>query len=157
MRDGSEDAKGCEKMAETVFSWTKKNFKDTNIVVCGYSIGTGPAAYVANLHQDEIYGLVLVNPFKSIWHLAYDFTGLLAGLVRQRFPTHRRLMTYKNRLIIICGKNDEIIPFTHSLSLHALCKSSSKKIIVYQDMGHQVDDWSERVIKPVCKAWFSPK
>ena len=65
--------------AETVYRFvkTKLNWREEDIVVCGRSIGSGPACYIASNHSPG--GLVLVSPHTSIRGVVKDqFFGSIA-------------------------------------------------------------------------------
>ena len=153
IRDGKETEKGSKQMAEKVFKWCYITLRKP-VIVIGYSIGTGPATYIAKEYQKQTYGLVLVNPFKSIRDLAVEYTGFVGNFAKQRFANQEELKWFHGRLIIIAGEGDELIPFTHSISLHASAVSKNKKIIIYPNMKHGVDNWLRRVVNPVLEAWF---
>ena len=153
VRDGQETERGCLEMAESAFRYSLT--LGTGIIVIGYSIGSGPATHLCRYYPQDIFGLVLINPFLSIKKLAFERVGIASILVKQRFNNVKNIKEWNGNLITICGKNDNQIEFTHGVMLHAKCPSKYKKIIIHEEEGHELSDWRELIFDPIFDVWFS--
>ena len=72
--------------SEDLYQFMIKNLRinANRIIVMGWSLGTGPATYLASKYQ--IAGLILMSPFSSLKDLAKDIVGrLLSVLVRDKY------------------------------------------------------------------------
>jgi pimeloyl-ACP methyl ester carboxylesterase len=150
-RGGVETDRGCETMSEAIFMYCKL-FK-LPIIVIGFSIGSGPACHLAKEHSPD--GIVLINPFFSIKHLALDIFGVFGALIKNRFPNHKRLQKYNGKLLVISGEKDDLIPMTHSIRLHQYCQSNDKRILINPEMGHGPTDWRQQVYEPLKSCFIS--
>src|SRR5262245_1584481 len=70
--EARETQKGCLDMADAAYEFCKSIGKA--VIVAGFSVGSGPACYLAQRYGSEgrLYGLVLINPFVSIKRLCQD-------------------------------------------------------------------------------------
>lgn len=146
IRDGQEEEQSCHKMARAVLEYAKK--LGPGVVVVGYSIGTGVACRLSAQNPKDVYGLILINPFLSIRTLVSEKTRLASLVIKQQFNNAFHIKKWNGRLLIICGKKDSIIPFTHGVMLYNKCKSSDKHIIIHDKAGHTFKDWKNSVIIP---------
>ena len=111
---------------------------DTNrIIIGGFSIGTGPAAYLAA--NRDVAGLFLLAPFAN----AYDvfnkvlpiFHGPLRLLVKHKFPSDQYAASITAPVLIVASENDEIVPFASSEKLKA-CFSTEPVFIALTGVMH---------------------
>lgn len=108
------------KDAEAVYDYltNKLSIEHKNILVCGRSIGSGPATYLCS--QREVGALILVSGFTSIRAVVKDFAGSWAQyLIKQRFNNVEAIKKVKSPTFIVHGQRDRLIPFTHSEELHS--------------------------------------
>lgn len=99
---------------------TKMNEVDKdNIVIMGYSIGTGVASYCAS--TNEASGLILVAPYDkalSLYNDAIDsFHGSIQSLAKYSFDSATYVESVKEPTLIFTSKADEVINYKHSLDL----------------------------------------
>lgn len=99
---------------------TKMNEVDKdNIVIMGYSIGTGVASYCAS--TNEASGLILVAPYDkalSLYNDAIDsFHGSIQSLAKYSFDSATYAERVKEPTLIFTSKADEVINYRHSLDL----------------------------------------
>lgn len=99
---------------------TKMNEVDKdNIVIMGYSIGTGVASYCAS--TNEASGLILVAPYDkalSLYNDAIDsFHGSIQSLAKYSFDSATYAESIKEPTLIFTSKADEVINYKHSLDL----------------------------------------
>jgi len=99
---------------QTIYAFLKTKY--SNIVVIGYSLGSGMAAYVAA--QNEVAGLILVAPFKSLVDMKKRYIPYVPNfLLKYPFRTDQLLAKTQAPIAIIHGKADELIPYESSLEL----------------------------------------
>jgi len=99
--------------AEAVFDYltTKRSIAPERIIVWGRSIGSGPSSYLAAKHK--VGGLVIESGFTS----AFRVMTRIRLLPFDRFDNLQNLRHIKCPVLVIHGKQDEIIPFRHGLQL----------------------------------------
>ena len=92
------------------------------IVVMGYSLGTGSAIYLAA--NRSVAGLILLTPYANGYDLYNNvlpiFHGPLRWLVRQKLPSDQYAPMISAPVLIIASRDDEIIPFASAKELAAL-------------------------------------
>jgi len=110
------------------------NYQDRPKAVVGYSLGTGPAAYLAQKYQPEL--LVLMAPYYNLPDLASElYPYLPESLSKYEFATNRYLPDYGSSLVIFHGDGDRLIGLESSrrLSRHF---TDDDTLIVLQNQGH---------------------
>lgn len=89
------------------------------VAVMGYSIGTGPATYLAS--QRPAAGLILVAPYyngERLYNGMMDiFHGPLTALIRYQFDTERYAPQVKCSPLIFTSKKDKMIDWRQSEAL----------------------------------------
>lgn len=121
------DTKLTEKMinddAERVFNFlvNKMNFRNEDIILFGRSMGSGPATYLASKVICKY--LLLFSPYTSIKEVSKDHVGVFSMFVKDRFKNVQLIEKNKNPLLVIHGKMDKIIPFSHSQRIYDKCNS----------------------------------
>ncbi len=100
--------------AEAVYDYltTKRGIAPERIIVWGRSIGSGPSTYLAAKHK--VGGLVIESGFTS----AFRVMTRIRLLPFDRFDNLQNLGHIKCPVLVIHGKQDEIIPFRHGLQLY---------------------------------------
>ena len=96
------------------------DFVDTdNIVAMGYSIGTGPATYLAS--QRDIKKLILLAPYDelaSLYNKKFNvFHGILKNLIRYKFTSYQYAEQISSPVLIITSHDDEVINYQYSKRL----------------------------------------
>ena len=117
---------------------TKMNEVDIdNIVIMGYSIGTGVASYCAS--ENDASGLILVAPYDkalSLYNDAIDsFHGSVASLAKYSFDSSTYAENVTEPTLIFTSKKDEVINYKHSLDL-AGHFSFLDDVIILDDVNH---------------------
>ena len=91
----------------------------TEIVVLGYSIGTGPSNYVAS--KREVSGLILMAPYADgpdLFNTVLNvFHGPLKLLVSYPMPSVAFARDVSVRPLIFATEQDELVPYASSLRL----------------------------------------
>ncbi len=109
------------KGIEYVYSMMANVYMERNIVVIGYSIGTGPAAYLASIHKPR--QLILQAPYYSLLDLSKQTYPFLPEFL-SKYPlrTNEFLKTVECPIAIFHGDADEIIPYESSVRLKEFFK-----------------------------------
>ena len=116
LSDGSPDEEGCYRNVHRLYDWliAERGFKPEDIIVVGFSIGTGPAVELAA--TKPVGGLVLQAPYLS----APRIVTKVRLLPIDPFPNLKRIGDIKCPLVVIHGTDDSIIPFAHGKELFDL-------------------------------------
>lgn len=114
---------------QNIYSKMCERYNEENIVVVGYSIGSGIAAHISA--KNEPARLILLSPYFNIETLAkkhYPF--FPSFLIRYKFPTNEKLPQINCPIILFHGKNDTLIPVGHLKKLKKHCKPKDELIIL---------------------------
>ena len=116
LSEGSPDEEGCYRVVHRLYDWLieTRGFKPEDIVVVGFSIGTGPATELAA--TKPVGGLVLQAPYLS----APRIVTKVRILPIDPFPNLKRIGKIKCPLTVIHGTDDSIIPFAQGKELFGL-------------------------------------
>ncbi|MGD9973667.1 MAG: alpha/beta hydrolase [Desulfatirhabdiaceae bacterium] len=110
----------------------------SRIILLGRSIGGGAVCRLARIRPSA--ALILMSTFTSIRSFAVRY-GLPPFLVRDPMDNLSLIQQYDHPVLILHGRQDEIIPFQHAQTLHSAARNS--RLIPY-DSGHNdcPPDWS---------------
>eukprot|EP00927_Polykrikos_kofoidii_P040594 TRINITY_DN34662_c0_g1_i1.p1 TRINITY_DN34662_c0_g1~~TRINITY_DN34662_c0_g1_i1.p1 ORF type:complete len:388 (-),score=53.64 TRINITY_DN34662_c0_g1_i1:142-1305(-) len=123
-------------VALTVFRYLvdEVHVRYSQIVLCGRSLGSGPAVHLAS--QYPVGGLILVSPFSSIKGAVRSIVGRFAAWsFGERFPNDRVIANVSCPTLFIHGEADELIPSEHSLKLFKRCRAR-KLLVTPHSMEH---------------------
>jgi len=118
---GRPSQKSIFTMARAAYDYaiSRADVDPARIIVEGYSLGTGPATYLAS--QRDVAGLVLIAPYDtglSLYNSQYNiFHGPMSLLVTQRFDSASYAEQVDVSPLIITSPSDEIIDHTLSEAL----------------------------------------
>ena len=101
-----------------------------SVVIVGRSVGSGPSTRLAADVQPA--GLVLISPFTSAFEVAFPVK-LFPG---DRFRNIDLVGGIANPLLIIHGRHDEVIPFSHGQKIFETSAAMHKSLLVIEDAGH---------------------
>lgn len=108
---------------------TQFNYKEKDIIVIGYSIGTGFAAKLTSENNPK--HLVLKAPYYSIPNLINQSYKLVPHfIIKYKLPTFKYLKEIKSPITIFHGDNDKVIPIKSSYKLKKLFKSIDSLIVM---------------------------
>jgi len=109
-----------------------------NIIVLGYSIGTGVATYVAS--QRNVNGLILIAPYDEALSLYNDnvniFYGPIKILARYKFKSIDYAQNVTTSPLIITSYDDEVINYKFSLNLAEHFNNVDKIIVLDNNVKH---------------------
>lgn len=116
------------------YSLLKARYAEDQMVVAGYSIGTGPAAMVASENRPKL--LLLQAPYYSLGNLMQRLYPIVpAFLLKYKFETFRFVSKTAAPIVIFHGKQDEIIYPGSSEKLKAHLKPTDR-LILLDGQGH---------------------
>lgn len=117
------------KDIQTVYDSLITNYDEKNIVIIGYSIGTGPATQLASTNNPKM--LILKAPYLNMTDLAHQYIKILPSfLIRYKFRINEYITKVKSPVILFHGNQDEVIYFGSSLKLKELLKPGDQLIIL---------------------------
>ncbi|TGD81860.1 alpha/beta hydrolase [Hymenobacter wooponensis] len=120
--------------ADTAYQQLLKEYPEERVVLLGYSLGTGVAAWLAAHHQPKL--LVLQAPYASMRATARQHYPWVPGLVvRYPLATDKVLPQVKAPIVIFHGDQDEIIDYRTTLKLKDLLKPQDQ-FITLPGVGH---------------------
>jgi len=119
---------------QTAYNDIKKRYREDQIVILGYSIGTGPAAYLASRNHPKL--LILQAPYYSLTDMMrHSYPILPTFLLKYKFQTNEYLRDCKMPVVIFHGLQDEVIYYGSSLKLQQEMKPVDT-LITLNDQGH---------------------
>lgn len=114
------------------YATTLDSVDEDNIVVLGYSIGTGVATYLSS--QRDVNGLILISPYDealSLYNATFDiFHGPLKLLARYKFNSKDYAQNVTTSPLIITSYDDEVINYNLTLNLAKHFNSVDKTILL---------------------------
>jgi fermentation-respiration switch protein FrsA (DUF1100 family) len=129
--DGWPSEASIYASSRTALSYLEKELKtpSSQIVLYGRSLGGGPAVELAA--HENVKGLVLESAFKS----AYRIMTHWGVLPFDRFENIRKMPNVRCQVLIIQGRSDGVVPFSHGQAL--LDEVRSRKSHLWVDgAGH---------------------
>jgi fermentation-respiration switch protein FrsA (DUF1100 family) len=119
--------KSLNEASETAFQWllSEKGCQPSDIVLYGRSLGGGPACELATRHP--VAGLVLEQTFKSVFRVLTN-VGILPW---DWFVNLNKIHRIQCPVLILHGKADSTIPFSHAKALYA--KAKQPKLSLWVD------------------------
>ncbi|MEA4861697.1 MAG: alpha/beta hydrolase [Victivallaceae bacterium] len=130
---GSPGEKECYRDIETAYRFLieTQGIPPRKMVVYGFSVGSGPACYLAEKYP--VGGLVLESPFTSTIRVVLPFT-----LPIDRFPNIDRIRKVRCPILIFHGTADHVIPLSHGKTLSEAAPGSRFVPVSGADHGEVV-------------------
>ncbi|HLK96353.1 MAG TPA: alpha/beta fold hydrolase [Hymenobacter sp.] len=120
--------------AETAYQQLLAEYPENRVVVLGYSLGTGVAAWLAARHHPKL--LILQAPYLSMRAVARQHYPWVPGfVVRYPLRTDEALPSVTAPIVIFHGDQDEIIDYQSTLKLKTLLKPEDQ-FITLPGTGH---------------------
>ncbi len=117
---------------QLAFDTLRKRYE--HIIVIGYSIGTGPAAWLAA--NNEIDKLVLQAPYYSLIDMKNQrFSFVPDRLLKYKFETNKYIPQIEEPIMIVHGTADEVINYSASKRLSKLLKDHDH-FLSHEAHGH---------------------
>ncbi|MBQ3342010.1 MAG: alpha/beta hydrolase [Kiritimatiellae bacterium] len=136
LSDGLPNEEGCYRNVHRLYDWLveKRGFKPDDIIVDGFSIGTGPATELAATRPCD--GLILEAPFLS----APRVVTRVRILPIDPFPNLKRIRNVKCRVLMIHGTGDRVVPFSQGQALFNLANEPKRFVSVEEGEHNSLPD-----------------
>jgi pimeloyl-ACP methyl ester carboxylesterase len=119
---------------QLVYEEMKKAYREDNIVVLGYSIGSGLATYIAATNKPKL--LILQAPYYSLVDMMrHQYPIVPTFILKYRFETNKYIAACTMPVVLFHGDKDELIYYKSSLKLQALFKPTDT-LITLTGQGH---------------------
>ena len=119
---------------DTLYRHVSARYPDQPKVITGYSLGSGPAAWLARKYSPKL--LILKAPYYSIPDLASDLYPFLPGwLAKYEFATNEYLPEVDSKVVIFHGTDDGLIRLDASRRLRAFF-TREDTLIILPEQGH---------------------
>lgn len=120
---------------QKAYDYLKSKYEESQIVVVGYSLGTGMASYIAANNKPQ--QLFMVAPFESIVNMKNRIFPLIPSfLIKYAFRNDKHLEDITCPITILHARNDEVIPYNSSENLKARFPNKID-FIGLEDRGHR--------------------
>jgi hypothetical protein len=104
---------------QTVYDRLKATYGEEQIVIAGYSLGSGPASFLAANNKPK--AVVLVAPYTSLTDMKNLFFGIFPDfLLKYELNNLANLGSSRSPVHILHGSNDELIPLSMGRALRAV-------------------------------------
>ena len=136
--EGSPFEEGVLQDAEAALDLLceRTGLEPKDIIIVGSSIGGGPAVYLAGKHGCKI--LILRRTFTSLADTAaakYPWLPV-RYVMRNQYPSMKRIKSYDGPLFQSHGMADDLIPFEMGKTLFEAAPTSNKKFFPAPNVGH---------------------
>ncbi len=116
-----ESENQVNKDIQIVYNELSKRYNSQEIIIIGYSIGTGLATYLAS--NQNCKALILQAPFYNFNEFSKNHVPYFPDFLKKfEFKTNENIVKIKSPIYIFHGNNDQLIPFENSLKLKKLLK-----------------------------------
>ena len=127
---------------DTVYRQLQPEYPENRTVILGYSLGTGPATWLAARHHPKL--LILQAPYFSMRDMAARLYPYVPGFIlRYPLPTNEFIGRVSAPIVLFHGNRDEVIDYNSTLRLKALLKPTDKFIVLsgarHNGMTHNPD------------------
>jgi fermentation-respiration switch protein FrsA (DUF1100 family) len=132
---GFPTEKGLNADADAGYAWLiAQGFAAQDIVIHGYSLGTGVAVRLASAVPAG--ALVLEAPYTSIGDAVRRYIRFIPDfIVRDKFDSDELIHRVHAPVLIAQGERDRIVPFAHGARLYELA-NEPKLFVQVKDAGH---------------------
>lgn len=121
--------------AQEVYDWLQQYYDEDQIVLLGYSLGSGIATYLAS--ENNPRHLCLVAPYQSMLAMKQLFAPFIPSFLL-KYPLRNDLLLPEVNapVTLFHGTRDELIPYEHSVYLHGLVEERSR-LVALNGSGHR--------------------
>jgi len=135
---------------QLVYSYLKKRYNEENIIVLGYSIGTGLASKLASQNQPK--QLILQAPYYSLPYLVkHKFPLAPSFILKYKFNTYQYLEDCNMPITIFHGNLDRLIPIESSIKLKSKFKDKIQFITLenQEHMGITFNPYYDKALQSI--------
>lgn len=118
---------------QIAYNEMKKVYNEKDIIIIGFSIGTGLASELASKNSPKL--LILEAPYYSFEDMLSETYHFPTFLLKYKIPTYKYLKNVKVPVVIFHGKQDKVISYDSSLKLKAEFKEGDR-FITLENQGH---------------------
>jgi len=120
---------------QKAYDFLKSKYDESNIIVAGYSLGTGMASYLAAHNRPG--HLMMIAPYVSIIDMKNRYLPLIPNfLIKYPLNNKKHLGQVHCPVAIFHGTEDEVIPFDSSEKLKLLYPDKVK-LVTLKSTGHR--------------------
>ncbi len=128
---------------QVVYDLLKKSFRESQIIVAGYSIGTGMASYLA-AYNDPAH-LMLISPYESMFDMKDRYFPFIPDfLIKFPLNNKKHLSMTESPVTIIHGTGDEVIPYEASVNLKNAFPEKVD-LVTLRGAGHRRSIFSDEI------------
>jgi alpha-beta hydrolase superfamily lysophospholipase len=129
---------------QTAYDSMKLRYRESNIIVLGYSIGTGPACKIASGNHPKL--LVLQAPYYSLTDMMrHNYPLVPTFLLKYKFETYKFIQACKMPIVIFHGDEDKVIHYNSSVRLREFLKASDTLITLKGQKHNGITDNQEYI------------
>ncbi|NOR58026.1 MAG: hypothetical protein GQ474_05835 [Sulfurimonas sp.] len=110
-------------------------YKPEDIILMGYSLGTGVASFLGS--QRQVSEILLMAPYDSVYEVMkkrYPFSGI-HWILKQKFPSTDFVPRIDVPIHIYAGSDDKVVNIKHAKMLKS-CINNLAGFYEYGDVGH---------------------
>lgn len=126
---GAFDEATFYRDAEFMYQQVLKEYPENEVVLYGYSLGTGLATKVAADHNPRL--LLLEAPYYTMPDVWWQHAPLYPyeRLINYEFATNERITRVRCPMHLFHGTDDEVVPYNQSLKLAQLLRRDPAELI----------------------------
>lgn len=146
-------AEGINLTLKTVYEHmiTTKNYKSSNIILWGYSIGSGPSLELASSlskTSQAVKGVILLGAFTNVKTIIRENThDKIADMFSERWDNLSTIRKVSCPILLLHGEHDTFIPVTHSTQLKNA--NTNAKLQILPSASHANFNWDLIIEKVV--------
>ena len=158
--EASESSVNSNYQTAYNFLVSTAGYPSGNIVLMGYSIGTGPAIKLAGdlcTLGTPPSAVITIAAFMSIIDIVKDMKGrlffnqLIAHTINNRWDSMENIKNVTCPVLLLHGMLDPMIPYNHSKSLYSNCPSNTKVLRLIPAATHDKFQEPTDTIKPIAQ------
>ncbi len=120
--------------AAKAYVFLKQHYAEKDIIIVGYSLGSGMASYVAS--QANPKHLVLVAPFTSLVDIKDEYLWMFPDfLLKYKLSNKKHLREVNCPVTLVHGTDDRIVNYNYSEELKALYPQAH--LVTKKGIGHR--------------------
>lgn len=101
---------------QSAYDTIKTKYPENEIIILGYSIGSGPAAKLASTNNPQL--LILQAPYYSLEDMMDRYYPIIpTALLKYDFETYKYVQVVDEPIVIFHGNEDEVINYGTSIKL----------------------------------------
>ena len=140
---GNPTEKSIYSDAKFVVDWVKKNIQinENNIILYGESLGTAVAIELGQCKKFK--AIILEAPFTSISKLAQKMYPIypVKYLIWDKFDNISKINNLISPLLVLHGKNDEIVPFSMGKKIYEEYKNKKDYVFIDEATHNNLYDY----------------